>query len=85
MIIDALIGFILALPNALLNSLTSIGDIIIPTGAFDWWKNAIDMLTYVFPVYAVLPIFTISIAIKGFQIIWALINKLKGWIPTMSD
>ena len=85
MIIDAIIGFILALPNAILNSLSSIGDIVIPTGAFDWWKNTINMLTYIFPVYAVMPILVISLSIKGFQIAWALINKLKGWIPTMSD
>ena len=85
MIIDAIIGFLLALPNALLNSLTSIGDIVIPTGAFDWWKNIINMLTYVFPVYSILPIMVISTGIKTFQIGWSLLNKLKGFIPTFSD
>ena len=85
MIIDAIIGFILALPNALINSLSSVGNIVIPTGAFDWWKNTIYMLTYVFPVYSILPIMFISMSIKGFQIAWALLNKLKGFIPTLSD
>lgn len=77
MIIDTIIGFILALPNALINSLSSVGDIVIPTGAFDWWKNTINMLTYVFPVYSILPIMLISTTIKGFQIGWALISKIR--------
>ena len=81
MIIDAIIGFFLALPNTLVNSLSSIGDITIPTGAFEWWKNTINMLTYVFPVYAVTPIFVISALLTSFKIGWTLIDKLRQWIP----
>jgi len=85
MIIDAIIGFILALPNLWLNSLSSIGDIVIPTGAFDWWKNTINMLTYIFPVYAVMPILVISISVKGFQIAWALLHRGKSFLPFLSS
>lgn len=81
MIIDAIIGFFLAFLNFLINSISSVGDIVIPQGAFDWWKNTIDMLTYVFPVYAITPIFVISTLITTFKIGWTLIDKLRQWIP----
>lgn len=81
LIIDALIGFILALPNALLNSLSSISDITIPSGAFDWWANVINMLTYVFPVYALTPIFVISFSVTTFKLGWGVIDKLRQWLP----
>lgn len=76
MIIDALFGYLLALPNALLNSITSVGSIVIPNGAFEWWKNTIDMLTYIFPVYSLLPIMVISTGVKAFQIGYALVVRL---------
>lgn len=81
LIIDALIGFILALPNNLLNSLSSVGDIVIPTGAFEWWRDVINMLTYVFPVYAITPIFLISCLVTTFKLGWGLIDKLRQWLP----
>lgn len=81
MIIDAIIGFILALPNALLNSLSSIGDIVIPDGAFEWWSNTINMLTYVFPVYSLMPIMVTSCLITAFSLGWALIDKFRQWLP----
>ena len=77
MIIDAIIGFFLALPNTLINSLSSIGDITIPTGAFEWWKNTINMLTYVFPVYSITPIFITSMLITSYKIGWAFIEKFR--------
>lgn len=85
MIIDAIIGFILALPNFLINSFSSFSNIVIPDGAFNWWKDVINMLTYIFPVYSITPIIVTSIILKNWQIIWALINKIKSFIPTMSD
>lgn len=76
MIIDAIIGFFLALPNVWINSLSSVGDIVIPQGAFEWWSNTINMLTYVFPVYAIFPIFIISFGIKSFQIVWSIFVRI---------
>lgn len=81
MIIDALIGFILALPNSLLNSLSSIQSLVIPEGAFVWWRDVINMLTYVFPVYAVTPILMISATVTTFTFCWGLIDKLRQWLP----
>lgn len=81
MIIDAIIGFIVAIPNLLLNDLTSMGELYIPDGTFEWWKSVFTTLTYVFPVWALTPIFIISFGIKFFQILWAFANRIKSWIP----
>lgn len=81
MIIDALYGFILALPNALINSMSSVEQLVIPTGAYEWWQNTISLLTYVFPVYAVLPILAFSFGVKTFQIVWAIVIRVKSFIP----
>lgn len=77
MIIDALISYLLALPKMLLNSLSPIGNLIIPDGAFDWWYEVFDTLTYIFPIWAVLPIILSSFMIKWFQIGYSLLLRLK--------
>ena len=77
MIIDAFIGFILSLPKQLLNNLATIPNLLIPQGSFDWWYSVFDTLTYVFPVWSLLPILTISIGLKTFQIVYELILRFK--------
>ena len=78
MILDAILGFICAIPHSILNSISSIGTLVIPEGTFEWWKNIFSTLTYVFPVWSLVPIFLFSIAIKGFEIIMALFHRIKG-------
>lgn len=85
MIFDAILGFICVIPNALLNSLTSFQSLDIPEGVFDWWYNIFDVLTYVFPVWAILPIIFITFAITGFSFIWSIILRVKSFIPTMGS
>lgn len=81
MIIDALIGFICAIPNMLLNSLSSGFSLVIPDGAFDWWYNVFSTLTYVFPVWSLVPIIISSVCIKAFQILLAFGIRVKSLIP----
>lgn len=78
MIFDAILGFICSIPKGLLYSFSSIGELAIPQGIFDWWKDIFSTLSYVFPVYAVLPILLISGVIKWFEIMWAGTNRIKG-------
>lgn len=85
MILDAILGFILAVPNFLLDSLTSIGSLVIPNGAFDWWFNVFKVLNYVFPVWSLLPIIYITIAITGFSFVYSIILRVKSFIPTMGS
>ena len=83
MILDAIIGFIMVLPKMLLNSISSFENLVIPDGVFDWFYEVFDTLTYVFPVWAILPILISSLSIKGIQIGWALLLRIKSFIPTM--
>lgn len=78
MIFDAILGFICSIPKGLLYSLSSLGELVIPQGTFDWWKDIFSTLSYVFPVYAVFPILLLSGAIKWFEIKWAGLNRIKG-------
>lgn len=83
MIFDVILGFICSLPNFLLNSITSVGELVIPDGTFNWWQNIFSTLSYVFPLYALIPILIISFGIKFFQIMWAFANRVKSWVPFM--
>lgn len=78
MIFDAILGFICSIPKGILNSITSIGELTIPQGTFEWWQNIFSTLSYVFPVYAVIPILLISFTIKFFEIPWSAFNRVKG-------
>lgn len=78
MIFDAILGFICSIPKGILNSISSVGELVIPQGAFDWWYNIFSTLSYVFPVYAVIPILLVSFAIKFFEILWSFVNRTKG-------
>lgn len=83
MIFDSILGFICSLPNFLLNSITSVGELTIPEGTFSWWRDIFATLSYVFPIWALIPIILSSFAIKSLQIVWAFANRCKSWIPTM--
>lgn len=83
MIFDAILGFICSLPNFLLNSISSVGELVIPEGTFLWWRDIFATLSYVFPIWGLLPIFVISFSIKALQIVWVLAIRAKSWIPTM--
>lgn len=77
MIFDAILNFILFIPNLLLDSLNFMGNISIPPDVVEWWSNTLGILTYVFPVTAILPILLISFNIKMFQIAWSVISWLS--------
>ena len=83
MILDAILSFICAVPNLLLDSLTVVGNLVIPEGIFNWWQDMFSNLTYIFPIYALIPIITTSLGIKFFQIFWVLVIRGKSFIPTM--
>lgn len=85
MILDAIFSFLCYLPNLLLDGLTSISSFVIPEDTFNWWNNVFYTLRYVFPVWALVPIFTISFTVTGFQIAWAFVLRVKSFVPTMGS
>ena len=80
MVFDAILGFICSIPISFINSVTSVATLNIPQGTFDWWYNVFSVLTYVFPVWSLVPIFSISILLKLLQIAMALIHRIKGFV-----
>lgn len=82
MITEALINVFLFLPKLLLQSLPDI-DISIPKDVFDTLQNFLLNLEYIFPIVELLPILVISISLSLFKIAWALVIRIKSFIPTM--
>lgn len=73
---------ILLLPvNDLIDMLPHL-EIAIPNDVFNGLNSILCMLGFVFPIKGLLVILTTSIMIKMFHIIWALVLRLKSFIPT---
>lgn len=82
MITEALINVFLFLPKLLLQALPDI-DISIPKDVFNTLQNFLLNLEYIFPIVELLPILVISISLSLFKIAWALVIRIKSFIPTM--
>lgn len=82
MIIDIILSSICALPLLLLDKIPSI-QITIPDGVFDWLLSMSRALGYLLPIKALMPILVISFGISAFKISWAIILRVKSFIPTM--
>lgn len=82
MIIEEILKFF-ALPcNLLIDALPTFS-IEIPQGAFDTLMTVVKSASYVIPFQFLLPILAISFGLKTSQIVWAIIIRVKSFIPTM--
>lgn len=81
MITKLILDFILLLPNALLNLIPRL-EIAIPVGVFEGLNSILGLLGFIFPIKGLLIILATSISIKMFHILWALILRIKSFIPT---
>lgn len=84
MITDLLISALSAVPLMLLSLLPDI-PINIPDGVFEWLHNVCSMVAYLLPVKALIPIFAIMLSVNGFKIAWAIVLRVKSFIPTMGS
>lgn len=82
MITELIINFIFLPVNALISLLPDVS-FSIPKEAFDGLNNILGLLGFMFPIKGLLAILGISISIKLFHIIWALVIRIKSFIPTM--
>lgn len=82
MITEGILNFLALIPNLLLDSLGNIS-ISIPENVFEGLNTIFNCLGFVFPVKGLLLILSLSFLIKNFQIIWAIILRIKSFIPTM--
>lgn len=87
MIFDKILDVLFCFPFLLLDSLPDIS-ISIPgevSNAINGFQTFANNLAYVFPLKGLVPIIVISFSIKSFQILWALIIRVKSFIPTMGS
>lgn len=84
MITEFILNFIFLPVKGLLALLPDVS-FSIPEGVVEGLSNIFSMLGFIFPIKGLLVILTISISIKVFQIIWALVIRIKSFIPTMGS
>lgn len=85
MIVDKILDCLFYLPLLLLETLPDL-DLAFPDDLMNIASgidNFLCNIAYVVPFSRIQGIFIISIAIKSFQILWALVIRIKSFIPTM--
>lgn len=85
MITDFIISIIVLPVYSLFSvfSLPVVGNIAIPDDAFEALKKILTNIGYIVPLEIIIPIFLISAVLDHFTAIWALILRIKSFIPTM--
>lgn len=85
MIFDKFIEFLLLPVDLLIKLLPDMSSLSnkIPAGVLDSLGDLFGAIGYIVPWKGLLPIFGISLALLSSRIIWALIIRVKSFIPTM--
>lgn len=84
MITNAILTFFLNILYALIDSLPSL-TFSIPEGIFNGLNSVCWCIGYFVPILQLLPILGLSFAIDGFRLAWAIIMRIKSFIPTISS
>lgn len=84
MITSAIINFFIYLFNGILSVLPSI-NLEIPENITETICDFFGVVGYFLPLGALMPILVCSAGILGFRFIWAIILRIKSFIPTMGD
>lgn len=82
MITDKIIDVFLALPLLLIDSLPEV-NFSIPDHVMNGVSAFLLNIGYFVPIKELMPILIISLSVKTFQIAWALVIRIKSFIPTM--
>lgn len=84
MITEIIINLFLKLFQGFISILPSL-NFTIPDNIINTISNFFNGITYFFPIKALLPILTFSIALTGFRILYSLMLRVKSFIPGMGD
>ena len=86
MITDAIINIIFLLPYGLLSAMDSLNfELTLPADMFEIIKDLTVGVNYVVPVERLMPIFITMLSLSIFKIVWAIIIRIKSFIPTMGS
>ncbi len=85
MITDAILSFFDNIVAGIINffSLPVVGNLEIPPDAFDGLKKILTNVGYILPVEHYIVMLGFSLSLSSFTVIWALILRVKSFIPTM--
>ena len=70
------LGFLNLLPNL---------DFVIPGNVVDSVCDFVSAASYLLPIKLLMPIVVFSFALATFRFVWAIILRIKSFIPTMGD
>jgi len=84
MITEFILNLLCFLPNSLLDNLENVS-IEIPADIFEGLNSIFSCLGFMFPIAGLMLILLVSFSIKAFQIIWALVIRIKSFIPSMGS
>ncbi|MDE6789313.1 MAG: hypothetical protein K2J47_08350 [Ruminococcus sp.] len=82
MITDKILDVLFYFPLLLVKALPEI-DFAVPDNIFNGINTFLSNVGYVIPIRALMPILVSSLALSAFKISWALIIRIKSFIPTM--
>lgn len=82
MLTEIIINLFLKLFQGFISILPSL-NFTIPDDIVDTIFNFFSGITYFFPIKALMPIFTFSLAVTGFKILYSLILRVKSFVPGM--
>lgn len=84
MITDAILNVLFYVPLLLVNALPAV-DFAMPDNVFNGIDTFVSNVAYVIPIRALMPILVSSFSISCFKIFWALLLRIKSFIPTMGS
>lgn len=82
MITEAIINIFLAIPNLLI-ALLPTTNLSFPDSLTSICDTLFFGLGYILPIGGLMPIFVCSFILSNFRIVWAIILRIKSFIPTM--
>lgn len=86
MITDAIINIIFLIPYGLLSAMDSLNiELSLPADMFEIIKDLTVGVNYVVPIERLMPIFVVMISLSVFKIVWAIVIRVKSFIPTMGS
>lgn len=83
MLFDNFINFLLSPIDLLISILPSFSDFNVPQSALNSIGDLLGGLGYIVPWRGILPIFYLSASWVGFRMLWAILLRIKSFIPTM--
>ena len=84
MITTIILNFFINIVNGLLNMLPDM-NFIIPSNVADTICNVVSGACYFLPILLLLPLMAFSLSWGIFKLVWAIILRVKSFVPTMGD